>query len=84
MVDDDEAGAKLRPVFKGGSDLGTELHHLSGLSHSEETDVAAANFSEGHYLQVEVAARTAASKQPAAGEISVYGFSGFSECDPNR
>ena len=29
---------------------------------------AAANFSEGHYLQVEVAARTAASKQPELAE----------------
>ncbi|MGC6746426.1 thiamine ABC transporter substrate-binding protein [Escherichia coli] len=56
----------LRPVFKRRKRSGTELHHLSGLSHSrrKKDNYAAANFSEGHYLQVEVAARTAASKQP--------------------
>ncbi|ELY4081168.1 thiamine ABC transporter substrate binding subunit [Cronobacter sakazakii] len=34
----------------------------------KKENYAAANFSEGHYLQVEVAARTAASKQPALAE----------------
>lgn len=34
----------------------------------KKENIAAANFSEGHYLQVEVAARTAASKQPALAE----------------
>ena len=34
----------------------------------KKENYAAANFSEGHYLQVEIAARTAASKQPALAE----------------
>ncbi|MGP3590422.1 thiamine ABC transporter substrate binding subunit [Vagococcus sp. WN89Y] len=34
----------------------------------KKENIAAANFSEGHYLQVEVAARTAASKQPELAE----------------
>ena len=34
----------------------------------KKDNYAAADFSEGHYLQVEVAARTAASKQPELAE----------------
>ena len=34
----------------------------------KKDNYAAANFAEGHYLQVEVAARTAASKQPELAE----------------
>ncbi|VFS65883.1 Thiamine-binding periplasmic protein precursor [Raoultella terrigena] len=34
----------------------------------KKDNYAAAGFSEGHYLQVEVAARTAASKQPELAE----------------
>lgn len=34
----------------------------------KKDNYAAANFAEGHYLQVEVAARTAASKQPELTE----------------
>lgn len=36
----------------------------------KKDNYAAANFSEGHYLQVEVAARTAASKQPELAQNS--------------
>ncbi len=36
----------------------------------KKDNYAAANFAEGHYLQVEVAARTAASKQPELAENS--------------
>ncbi|WP_338464269.1 thiamine ABC transporter substrate binding subunit [Franconibacter daqui] len=38
------------------------------LIEEKKANYAAANFSEGHYLQVEVATRTAASKQPALAE----------------
>ncbi|MBD3700627.1 hypothetical protein IE991_03070 [Klebsiella pneumoniae] len=34
----------------------------------KKDNYAAASFAEGHYLQVEVAARTAASKQPELAE----------------
>ncbi len=56
----------LRPVFKGESDLvlsytTSPAYHIL---EEKKDNYAAANFSEGHYLQVEVAARTAASKQP--------------------
>lgn len=56
----------LRPVLKGESDLvlsytTSPAYHIL---EEKKDNYAAANFSEGHYLQVEVAARTAASKQP--------------------
>ncbi|WP_139601878.1 thiamine ABC transporter substrate binding subunit, partial [Escherichia coli] len=52
--------------LKGESDLvlsytTSPAYHIL---EEKKDNYAAANFSEGHYLQVEVAARTAASKQP--------------------
>ena len=56
--------------LKGESDL--ELRYTTSpayqLIEEKKDNYAAANFSEGHYLQVEVAARTAASKQPELAE----------------
>ena len=53
--------------LKGESDLvlsytTSPAYHIL---EEKKDNYAAANFSEGHYLQVEVAARTAASKQPS-------------------
>ncbi|EOT1180097.1 thiamine ABC transporter substrate binding subunit [Cronobacter sakazakii] len=57
-------------VLKGEGDLvlsytTSPAYHII---EEKKENYAAANFSEGHYLQVEVAARTAASKQPALAE----------------
>ncbi|MFP1452650.1 thiamine ABC transporter substrate-binding protein [Escherichia coli] len=83
-----KAGSEAYGLFlKGESDLvlsytTSPAYHIL---EEKKDNYAAANFSEGHYLQVEVAARTAASKQPELAKIPpVYGFSGFPECDPNR
>ncbi len=62
----------LRPVLKGESDLvlsytTSPAYHIL---EEKKDNYAAANFSEGHYLQVEVAARTAASKQPELAQNS--------------
>ncbi|MEG0263754.1 MAG: thiamine ABC transporter substrate binding subunit, partial [Citrobacter sp.] len=56
--------------LKGESDLvlsytTSPAYHII---EEKKDNYAAANFSEGHYLQVEVAARTAASKQPELAE----------------
>ena len=56
--------------LKGESDLvlsytTSPAYHIIA---EKKDNYAAANFSEGHYLQVEVAARTAASKQPELAE----------------
>ena len=56
--------------LKGESDLvlsytTSPAYHII---EEKKENYAAANFSEGHYLQVEVAARTAASKQPELAE----------------
>jgi len=56
--------------LKGESDMvlsytTSPAYHLI---EEKKENIAAANFSEGHYLQVEVAARTAASKQPELAE----------------
>ncbi len=75
--------------LKGESDLvlsytTSPAYHII---EEKKDNYAAANFSEGHYLQVEVAARTVASKQPAGtgGEIpQIYGFSGVSERHTHR
>ena len=56
--------------LKGESDLvlsytTSPAYHIIA---EKKDNYAAANFAEGHYLQVEVAARTAASKQPELAE----------------
>lgn len=56
--------------LKGESDLvlsytTSPAYHII---EEKKENYAAADFAEGHYLQVEVAARTAASKQPALAE----------------
>lgn len=56
--------------LKGESDLvlsytTSPAYHII---EEKKDNYAAANFAEGHYLQVEVAARTAASKQPELAE----------------
>lgn len=56
--------------LKGESDLvlsytTSPAYHII---EEKKDNYAAANFSEGHYLQVEVAARTVASKQPELAE----------------
>ncbi|MGU3414345.1 thiamine ABC transporter substrate binding subunit [Enterobacteriaceae bacterium C34A] len=56
--------------LKGESDLvlsytTSPAYHII---EEKKDNYAAADFAEGHYLQVEVAARTAASKQPALAE----------------
>lgn len=58
--------------LKGESDLvlsytTSPAYHIL---EEKKDNYAAANFSEGHYLQVEVAARTAASKQPELAQNS--------------
>ncbi|SQC19219.1 thiamin ABC transporter [Klebsiella pneumoniae] len=52
----------------------------------KKDNYAAANFAEGHYLQVEVAARTAASKQPELAEkfLKFMVSPGFPERHPYR
>lgn len=56
--------------LKGESDLVLSYTTSPAYHMIEEKkdNYAAANFAEGHYLQVEVAARTAASKQPELAE----------------
>lgn len=58
--------------LKGESDLVLSYTTSPAYHMIEEKkdNYAAANFAEGHYLQVEVAARTAASKQPELAENS--------------
>lgn len=58
--------------LKGESDLVLSYTTSPAYHMIEEKkdNYAAASFAEGHYLQVEVAARTAASKQPELAENS--------------
>lgn len=60
----------LRPVPERRRRSGAQLHHLSRLSpdRREKDLYAAATFSEGHYLQVEVAGKLKAAKQPELAE----------------
>ncbi|MBZ4261046.1 thiamine ABC transporter substrate-binding protein, partial [Mycobacterium tuberculosis] len=65
--------AKTVTVTKGWSEAyGLFLKGESDLAYhmieEKKDNYAAASFAEGHYLQVEVAARTAASKQPELAE----------------
>ncbi len=71
--------------LKGESDLvlsytTSPAYHIL---EEKKDNYAATNFSEGHYLQVEVAARTAASSSQSWRKIPpVYGFSGFQNAIP--